>query len=212
MNKWYLLPGMGANSSMYDSLRRELEFEINFINWPKYGGEKTFSEAAERVIKENGIEDGDIVGGSSLGGMVALEIARLRKLKAIVLIGSAISPAEVNGILSLLAPLCDITPISFIQRLAGKHEHIITRMFAEADSEFIKEMCQYLPKWSGANKSPAPLFRVHGQKDHVIPCPKVGSEIIANAGHLLALTHPKECGEYLNKINRQLTPAPVDRT
>jgi pimeloyl-ACP methyl ester carboxylesterase len=205
MNKWYILPGMGANSSMYDSLRSELQFEINFINWPEYRDEKTYSEIAKRVIEENGIEDGDIVGGSSLSGMVAIEIARQIRLKAIVLIGSAINPTEVHGILSLLAPLTAITPISLIQILIGKHETIIAKMFAEADSNFIRAMCQYLPKWSGVAYVSAPIFRIHGQKDIIIPCPKDGCEIIAKAGHLLAITHTKECGEYLNKINRQLT-------
>lgn len=204
MKGWFLLPGMGANPSMYDSLRPELDFEINFIGWPKYKNEKTYSEAATRVIEENGIEDGDIVGGSSLGGMVAVEIAYQRKLRAIVLIGSAISSVEVQGILSHLAPLSAITPISLIQLLVGKHENIITTMFAEADSEFIRAMCQYLPKWSGASASATPLFRIHGQKDYVIPCPKVGCKIIAKAGHLLSITHPKECGKYLNEINQQL--------
>ena len=190
---------------MYDLLRRELQFGINFINWPKYGGEKSYSEIAKRVIEENGIKDDDIVGGSSLGGMIALEIARQKKLRAVVLIGSAISKAEVQGILSLLAPVAAITPISFIQLLIGKHDNIITKMFAESDSDFIRAMCQYLPNWSGSAAESAPIFRIHGQKDHVIPCPKNGCEIIANAGHLLAISHANECGEYLNKINRQLS-------
>lgn len=78
---------MGANYLMYDALRAELTFDINFINWPKYDKEKTYSEMAKRVIEENSIRDGDIVGGSSLGGMIALEIARQKKLTGVVLIG-----------------------------------------------------------------------------------------------------------------------------
>lgn len=187
---------MGANSSMYDALRSELDFEINFINWPKYKDEKTYSETAKRVIEENNVEDNDIVGGSSLGGMIAVEIARKKRLKAIVLIGSAMRPAEIQGILSLLAPLTAITPISFIQILIGKHGNTITKMFAEADSEFIRAMCRHLPKWSGVINTSSQLFRIHGQKDNIIPCPKDGCEIVANAGHLLAFTHAKECGEY----------------
>ena len=205
INKWYLLPGMGANASMYDLLRQELSFEINFIDWPKYSGEKTYAATAKRIIEENGIEDGVVVGGSSLGGMVATEIARQRKLKAVVLIGSAISQEEVMSLLSLLAPLSAITPISLIQLLVGKHDHVITKMFAKADTEFIRAICQYLPQWSGTDASTVPLFRLHGQRDQLIPCPKNGCEVVPNAGHLLALTHPKECGIFLNIIERQLT-------
>ena len=176
-NKWYLLPGMGANSSMYNLVRKELSFEINFINWPKYNGEKTYTATAKRIIEEIGIKDNDIVGGSSLGGMIAIEIARQKSLAAIVLIGSAISADEVQGILNLLAPIALITPISLVQLLAGKHNNVIARMFAEADSEFIRAMCQYLPKWSAVAVESAPIFRIHGQKDQVIPCPKLAAKL-----------------------------------
>lgn len=196
---------MGANHLMYDALRAELTFDINFIDWPKYVKDKTYSEIAKRVIEENSIKDGDIVGGSSLGGMVAIEIARQKELKAVILIGSASRPAEIQGVLSLLAPVAAITPISFIQLLIGKHENIIAKMFAETDSEFIRAMCLYLPKWSGVNAPSAPVFRIHGQKDNLIPCPKEECEIISNAGHLIAITHAKECGDFLNKINQQFS-------
>lgn len=199
---------MGANPSYYDSLRKEINFEINFISWPTYKGEKTFSAMAKRIIDENSIKDGDIVSGSSLGGIVALEMARHIKPRAIVLMGSAVSRSEVRRILALLAPLAVITPVSLIQRLAGKYENIVTRMFAEAEPEFIRAMCLYLPKWPGAAVSNAALFRIHGQKDLVMPCPRTGCEKVPNAGHLLALTHPVRCGNFLNKIDRQLT---IDR-
>ena len=136
--------------------------------------------------------------------MIALEIARQKRLTAVVLIGSAVSTAEVQGLLTLLAPFAAITPISLIQLLAGKHTNIIARMFAEAYSHFIKAICRHLPQWPGTKDIEVPFFRIHGQKDHVISCPKVGADIVSNAGHLIAVTHARECGEFLNKIYRQL--------
>lgn len=203
--KWYLLPGMGANSSMYDLLRKELDFEINFIDWPKYSGEKAYSEVARRIIEENDIQDGSICGGSSLGGMVAIEIAKQRNLAAVVLLGSATIPVEVKCILTLLVLGITITPISLVQFLVGKHNDIVTKMFAAADPNFIRTMSQYLPKWSGTKDLNVPIYRIHGEQDHIISCPKTGSTVIGSAGHLLVLTHTKDCGEYLNKIHRQLT-------
>jgi pimeloyl-ACP methyl ester carboxylesterase len=207
MTKWYMLPGMGANTTMYDSLLKEVTFEINVINWPQYSGEQTYTDVARRIIKENDIRNGDVVVGSSLGGMVSLEIAQYKKLAAVVLIGSAIRAKEVQGFLILLSPLAALTPISLIQILVGKHTNIISKMFVEADDEFVRAMCTYLNTWPGYHGSQAKLFRLHGQKDHIIPCPKEGCEIVPNAGHLLAITHPKECGMFLNKINNSLPKA-----
>lgn len=204
MTKWYLLPGMGADSSMYNLLRKEVSFEINYIDWPRYRGEKTFVEVAKRVVEENGIQDGDIVGGSSLGGMIGIEIARLKSVRAIVLLGSAVSPAELHSSLSLFSPLIKIIPISLMQTLAGKYGGAIGKMFAEANAEFIREMSLYMPRWQGLKDIQTPFFRIHGADDWVIRCPKTGSEIVKNTGHLLTMTHVKDCAAFLSKVRHSL--------
>lgn len=123
---------MGATSAMYDSMCPEIEFEVNFIDWPEYRGETTYLEVAQRVIEENKISDGDIVGGSSLGGMVALEIAKCLKSEAVILLGSAISRREIQGMLSVLSPLAAVTPVSLIQVLAEKHNSLAAQMFSRS--------------------------------------------------------------------------------
>lgn len=63
---------MGATSRMYDLIKRKVSFHINYLDWPGYRNERTFRDVAQRIIAEHGIGKSDIVGGSSLGGMVAL--------------------------------------------------------------------------------------------------------------------------------------------
>jgi pimeloyl-ACP methyl ester carboxylesterase len=201
MSKWFILPGMGATSAMYESLRPEIDFEVNFIDWPEYKGEKTYVEVAKRLIEENDISDGDIIGGSSLGGMVALEIAQILRPKTTVLLGSAVNNREVQSALSLLSPLAAVTPISLIQFLVGKHDSLLTKMFSNSDPGFIRAMCLHLPSWPGYSGPKENILRLHGRKDHVIPCPATGAEIVEGAGHLLAMTHPEETGQFLKKVN-----------
>lgn len=203
-NRWFILPAMGANASMYDALRGELGFKINFINWPEYRGEKSYSEIARRVITENRIYDGDIVGGSSLGGMVALEIAQKIQPKAVVLIGSAIDTKEVQNLLSLLSPLAVIIPISLVQVLAGKHNNLVAQMFAKANPKFIRVLCTYLRLWPGVGRPSEIVFRVHGKKDRIVPCPKADCEIIENAGHFIAITHLRETARLQENRNNIL--------
>lgn len=196
---------MGASAAMYNSLKHKVDFEINFLNWPVYRGEKTYSEVARRVISEYNINDGDIIGGSSLGGMVALEIADIINPSATILLGSAVTSNEVQNILSLMAPLAFITPISVVQVLVGKNKNLISSMFADSDTEFIRAMCQYLNSWSGYRGSLEKVFRLHGKKDLIIPCPASGCDVVEDAGHLLAITHAQETASFLNKIRRELT-------
>ena len=202
--RWILLPGMGATAAMYNGLKHKLSFRVNFLNWPVYGSEKTYGEVARRVIRENEIGAGDVVGGSSLGGMVALEIARLVNPKAVVLLGSAANRKEVEPMLSLLSPLAAAAPVTIIQALVGKHRSLVSTMFADSDPEFIRAMCAYLPSWDGYHGPPGRILRLHGRKDHVIPCPASGSEIVEEAGHLLAITHAAETAVFLERANAQL--------
>ncbi len=53
--------------------------------------------------------------------------------------------------------------------------------------------------------SPVNVYCVHWKKDHVIPCPTAGCDVIDGAGHLLAITHPKETAAFLEKVGIQLT-------
>jgi hypothetical protein len=205
MTGWFILPGMGASSNMYNSLEKELGFDVHLINWPKYQNEITYKEIADRIIAENQIRETDIIAGSSLGGMIALEIFTLLNTKSVVLMGSAISKNEINKLLSLFTPFTSITPISFIQTLSGKNENIISQMFADSDPDFIRAMCKYISSWPGYKGATDKVYRIHGKKDHIITCPKSGCDVIKDAGHLLAITHAKECAIFIEKVNSHLT-------
>jgi pimeloyl-ACP methyl ester carboxylesterase len=198
--RWFILPGMGATSAMYNGLRHKLPFKVDFINWPVYRGETSYADVAQRVIDENEITVRDTVGGSSLGGMVALEIVNILNSKEVVLIGSALHSGEIQTLLSLLSPLAEYTPLSVVQTFAGKHKNLVSRMFADSDPEFIRAMCLYFRSWRGYAKPSANVYRIHGRKDHVIPCPPTSCEVIDDAGHLLAITHPREVAAFLDKV------------
>ena len=205
MTNWFVLPGMGASSSMYNSLKQELNFDVHFLNWPKYKNEVSYKDIAGRIITENNICDADVIGGSSLGGMIALEISTIVNTKAVILMGSAIRWNEINKLLSMLSPLSPVTPISLIQALSGKNEHIVSQMFADSDPDFIRAMCKYISSWPGYRGAIDKVYRIHGQKDHIITCPKSDCEVVKDAGHLLAITHARECATFIEKVGSHLT-------
>ncbi|HWR57960.1 MAG TPA: alpha/beta hydrolase, partial [Thermodesulfovibrionales bacterium] len=194
-----------ATAAMYNALRHKIDFEINFIDWPAHNGEKTYADVARRVVDENNIENGDIIGGSSLGGMVALEIGQMIQPKASVLLGSAVNVSEVQSLLAMFSPLVTITPIALVQVLAGKQKSLVSTMFADANADFIRAMCSYLHLWPGYSGQMSTIYRLHGRKDQVIPCPSSGATVIEDAGHLLAMTRADETAAFLQKIKARLS-------
>jgi len=107
----YILPGMGADSTMYGSAFRKLK-DIHYADWPQYNNEKSIKDIAIKLIDQYKINSSDIVGGSSLGGIVASEIAKYIELKKIILIGSTLTPENISPILKKLSVLSEIAPIN----------------------------------------------------------------------------------------------------
>lgn len=144
---------MGATSEMYPSPWREIE-DARFLDWPTYQGEPELCDVALRVIEAHGIVSEDVVVGSSLGGMVALEIAHLVGCERIVLIGSAQRACEINGPLRAAAPFAELAPLRLTQLLAGVCSGRVGGMFRDADPAFIRSMLRALGHWQARKGCP----------------------------------------------------------
>jgi pimeloyl-ACP methyl ester carboxylesterase len=193
----HALPGMGADRRMFPKPWDSLPGFVAH-DWPEYSGERTIAETAEKVAKQWLIGDGDMVVGTSLGGIVACEIARIRKLRALVLIGSAVDKDEVNPLLALLHPLAGIAPLEWLKFSAGKIPAELPRMFAGVDAEFMRSMCAAIFRWDGLGTTKVACHRVHGSRDRVIP-PPPHVDFLLDGGHLISMTHAEECVKFVRR-------------
>ncbi len=191
----HALPGMGANRRMYPAPWSSLSVFVAYDCTP-YSGEQTLKEIAQAVSKARGIRDGDSLVGSSLGGMVACEITKIRKIKTLYLVGSAISKDEISAVLSILHPLIQIAPIDWLRFSAGKIPGELTQMFAETETPFLRAMCCAIFEWQGLSDSATKVHRIHGRKDLVIQ-PPAKVDLMIEGGHLISITHAKQCVEYV---------------
>jgi pimeloyl-ACP methyl ester carboxylesterase len=197
----YVLPGMGANSTMYSGAWLTLP-NCFFVEWPPYKKENSIEKIGERVVEEAEIKDGAILVGSSLGGIVACEIAKLRNLSHLFLVGGAKKKEEINDFLALIHPLADLLPIEFIQMVAGKIPNEVTKMFNRSQAEFIRAMCRAIFEWPGLDDTVFKPARIHGRFDRVIPVPPDADKIV-DGGHLIAMTHAQECVDFItSRIDR----------
>lgn len=192
----YVLPGLGADSSMYGSEWHHIE-GCRFLDWPAYRGETSIAGMAQRIVDEAGIVDGSTVIGSSLGGMVACEIARIREVKLLILVGSAVSPSEVNRALRLLDRVGGMVPLRLLQRLARCFSSPVARMFSSSDPDFIRGMSRAIFLWEGWYEPSVRLLRIHGSRDHVI-VPPADADLYLDGGHLIPMTHAKECVDFIS--------------
>jgi pimeloyl-ACP methyl ester carboxylesterase len=202
----YILPGIGADATMYGPAFKKLK-DVQYLDWPSYNNEKSIKDISLRIINEYTIHASDIVGGSSLGGIVSAEIAKNAKIKKIILIGSTLTAENISPILKKLSALSEIAPINLIQALAGKasliNKNHLLKMFSTVDSAFIKAMCKAVFEWDGNPLPQCDYSHIHGAKDLVIYPPKTGATIIDDGGHLIALSHEEEVTEFI-RVNTNL--------
>jgi hypothetical protein len=143
-----------------------------------------------------GIEDGDALIGASLGGMVACEITKLRRIDSLYLLGSAVRKEEVSSLLAALHPLAQVAPIDWLRFSAGKIPTEFAQMFANVETSFVRAMCDAIFRWEGLVPTKTRVVRIHGRRDLVIPPPpKV--DLLLSGGHLISITHAEACVTFI---------------
>ena len=194
----YILPGMGADHRMYPPPWPSL-VDSTFIDWPAYAGELTLAEVAQAIVAKHALARGAWLVGSSLGGMVACEIARLISVRGLILVGSATTRDEVSSWFSRLSPFFELAPINLVRQLAGIVPAEIAQMFKDSDPAFVRAMCRAIIRWEGLRNATIKIHRIHGRRDRVILFPS-GVDLALDGGHLIAMTHAAECVAYIRTI------------
>lgn len=191
----HALSGMGADHRMFPGPWGDLP-EFRAHDWVTSPGIKSIRQLAEAMAEAGGIADGDVLVGCSLGGMVAGEITKIRKIPALFLVGSAVRKEEMSRWVAKLHPLADKVPMDWLKTFAGKLPSEAAAMLADADPGFIRRMCPAIFQWEGLGRTDARVWRVHGRKDLMIP-PPPKCDLLLGGGHLIAMTHAKECAAFV---------------
>ena len=168
-------------------------------DWVQYKGESTLADVARSVCDAKNIRDGDILVGASLGGMVACEIAKIRNIPQMFLVGSATHPDEVNHVLAALRSLLSITPLGLMKRYAAASSSPLMQMFAGTDLSFLRAMSQAIFEWKGLGDTKTRIHRLHGAHDWIIPPPR-RVDLLLDGGHLISMTHASECVDYVRRF------------
>lgn len=192
----HALPGMGGDHRMFPDPWTNLPGFCTH-DWPRHQGERTLSEVAARICEEHGVVDGDILIGASLGGMIACEITKLRKIDTLYLVGSATSRHEISRLLAVLSPLVDLAPLEWLRFSAGKVPADLAQMFATAEVSFVRQMCRAIFEWEGLGAAFTHCVRIHGGRDLIIPHPPHAHLLLEDAGHLISMTHAGRCVEFI---------------
>jgi pimeloyl-ACP methyl ester carboxylesterase len=213
MAKVFLIPGLGADYRIYKHIDLT-GYEVVNISWLRPEKQDTLTTYAQKLIDYYQIGAGSIVIGNSLGGMLAIEIAKKVDLNKAILISSIKSikemPRSFNW--SRYIPLYRIAPARwftslgiFVRHAFGKmsknDQWLFIDMLEKTPSVFAKWAIGAILHWNNQTV-PANVYHIHGDKDLVFPIDRItdGVEVIKGGTHIMILNRATEINNRLKQI------------
>lgn len=194
----FLFPGMGATAAMHRQVVRRVP-GIRACDWPDHDGCRSFADFAERCIDQHGIRVSDVVAGSSMGGMIACEIAKRLGITRVLLVGSCHHPQAIYA--HRWAGLgADVLDDRLMRLVCSKgHVSLLSQMAMTVGPGFMRWSLRALRDWQGVALTDIPGLRaIHGCLDPIIPIVSVRPmRRIATGGHLIALSHPQRIAAFI---------------
>jgi len=153
--------------------------------------------------------------GVSFGGLLALEIGRLRPLARVVLISSLQSANQLPLVLQLARAtgVYRLVPFGLLARLprlaqwffgaeGGAEYQLLCQILRDTDPQFARWATAQLLGWQSTGVPTA--IRVHGTHDRLLPAGSAPVEYrLPGAGHFLIVSHASQVNQVLRELAAQ---------
>jgi pimeloyl-ACP methyl ester carboxylesterase len=182
------------------------------IEWIEPRGNERFCDYARRMAASIDASVPFYLGGVSLGGMAAVEIARHVQPRAIFLIASCRAPSGIPAwyripgeigcrlplrVSRLLAAIGVVSPWPFGPMNLGVRR-LLLRMVWEAPPARVAWQMKSIVGWEAPAPCDVPVFQIHGRHDRMLPVRLGKREVVVDgAGHLLNVTHAERVNRFI---------------
>lgn len=213
--KIYLIPGLGYDCRIYEKLNFG-DLNVERIEWITPKRNESILDYSKRLfadIEEN--EEEIVLIGHSFGGVVAQEIATVKKIDKIILLSSIQSEKErpfgftlLNWfrIYKLFTKEISLKTVKYWGSSHGlettKLQELFKSMVGKQSNEYLQWALKTLGEWK-KKELPArtKLLQIHGGKDLTFPIKliKHPDKIIKTGGHIMVYKQPEIVSEILRQ-------------
>lgn len=211
--KIYLIPGQGSDERVYHKIDFPGNYEVVHIKYEMPNENENMPTYAQRLALQIKEEDGFILIGVSLGGMLASEIAEITNPKQVIIISSAKNSNELPNrynfqkkipVYKMVGPKLSKAGAKILQPIVEpvrrKEKETFKAMLNSKDPVFLERTISMIINWERTSNSKS-IIHIHGNKDHTIPIKNVEYDYLVQDGsHMMTLTKSDVINELLGVI------------
>ncbi len=207
----YYISGLGADERAFSKLDFVKKYNAQYIPWlPPVQKKETIEDYAKRMADSIKGEHPIIV-GLSFGGMVAMEIAKIIKLKKVILISSCKTKNELPPQIKMAGALGldSLVPTSlvknskplvynFLGTATEKEKEIASDFIDQIDEEYLSWSMRSISRWKNTQVE-SPVCHIHGNKDMLLQSSFVKADhIIEGGNHFMIYNRASEINPLIN--------------
>ena len=176
----YLMPGMSANSLIFEKIKFPSHFSLHYLNWISPKIEESLENYAKRFSALI-MHDDPVLIGVSFGGVLVQEISKIIKVKKLIIISSVKSNKELPSHMKFgkatksykLLPIKWINDfeslISFVLGPKIKRRVELYRKYLSVrDQNYLSWSIRELIEWK-QDKPLKDVIHIHGSNDLIFP-------------------------------------------
>jgi len=211
MIRVYMISGLGADKRLYRNIRID-NADITYVDWIEPDKKDTLADYAQKLIDTYHIAPGSVVIGTSLGGLLTVEIAKKITLKKAILISSIKTIREAPAYFTFLRwfPVYKLMPNKLIVKMGelakpifGKMDqveaYLFNSMLENSSPWFLNWAMGAVLKWK--NKViPPNIYHIAGDSDYIFDHKKIKDAVIVKGGtHIMVFDRAKEINQLIAK-------------
>tara|TARA_R110002020_G_scaffold17531_1_gene61496 strand:- start:1434 stop:2066 length:633 start_codon:yes stop_codon:yes gene_type:complete len=207
------MPGMAANPKTFEYLKLPKDkFQIHWLSWKIPNPNESLEEYAKLMLTEVHHKEPILI-GVSFGGVLVQEMAKIIKVKKLVIISSVKSKFELPRRMkySRKLGLYRIAPVSIFKNVDGLAKYafgekaksrveLYQKYLSVNDPVYLSWALEQMICWD-QEKPPEDIIHIHGNADPVFPYKYIDGCIKVEGGtHVMIITKCKWFNENLPKL------------
>ena len=210
--KIYLIPGVGSDHRLFENFKLP-DHEICYLDFQPFGDSESLPEYAQVMAKKVNQEEPFALLGVSLGGMIAVEMAKFLNPTITILVSSAKTHKEFPPKIKLtrgsrvyylgwggLLKWFSLKTKFVLGARGGGNAKIVTAMMKDTTNAHLRKSILALLNWRNLEIHSS-IVHIHGTNDWTLPHKHVSADYYIKDGtHLMIYDKAEEISTLANEL------------